>query len=701
MREFFFFFRSIVLKIALFYNPGLTFSYAGRFFMNPIVSFPHSYSPASSPKEQAEARLLAGTIELEKNNFPAALQHIRKALASTPEDRKMHIEAGAILLKFGSKESHKEALLSSAKIFKTGKSLDPANFEFSAYRGTALSFLGSMTGEFHYFIEAKKAFEEAVSLCKETEGPIFGNLYSSYALVLAAAALRSQEAYDWHLCITTFEKAAPYVTVEETDFWNSFGRACMEYFPLLRDLKLIVRAAQCFKKALTKSPRHKESWSNLADAMSLLYTQTRDEEHFLGADQCFAVALRSDPSDLALHTKRAAFFLYAAKQTQDPVKLASALEKCKNTPLIDTQMPPLLAATWGEALCLTGEHFENVHLIYEGQNLLIEALEARSDLPFLWGAFGESFLSLGRYFDEIDYLYQAAERFQTGLSSDRTRHELWSAMGNAYLLIGKASEDLSALKKSLYFQEKAIALEPSIPAYHFLKAEALLQVGEIRREESISESAIRAFETGFSLQKNGDSPRPDHLFGYGKALDLHADFFDDESLYHKAIEVFLHVLMIDASFPKIRYHLGLAYSHLAELSSDLRNFQRALYLFKLASKQDDDDDRIAVDWAVTLINIASLSPEEEAGAYYREAEAKLIRAIQNGNLAAYYQLGCLFSLLENEEKALFFLEKAEAFRALPPPEDILVDEWLDPVRSKPAFQEFFLRQEKRTEYREE
>ncbi len=150
-----------------------------------------------------------------------------------------------------------------------------------------------------------------------------------------------------------------------------------------------------------------------------------------------------------------------------------------------------------------------------------------------------------------------------------------------------------------------------------------------------------------------------------------------------------HVLMVDPDFPKIHHRLALAFSHLGELGNELEHFYRALHHFRLATKHEEENDQIILDWGVTLINITqNLHDAQETPLFYQEAEHKLTAAAKLGNEQAYYHLGCLYSLLEQYERSMHFIEKSHACKSLPPIDEVLDDEWLDGLRATSLFQNF-------------
>jgi len=663
--------------------------------MTQIISTFSRPDPFSPIEEQVTSLLLAGQIELAKKHLDKGLEYFQEASILKPEDEKLYFEQASSLLDFGTEERDEKALLAANKKFKLVTFLNRSHFQAWYFWGLSLSNLGEMHQKYHYFPEAEEKLSKALEISRDIDKETLSDLYAEYAKVKANIAKHSKEAYDWRLCIDAYEKAVKAFPVGRSDFWNGFGNACLELSNFFADLKLCLQAIDCYKCALSHNPNDLTGWKNLSIAMESLYKQTHDEEHFSQTCQCFDASLRLAPEDFDTHSRMALFLVRAAGLSLELKKLLLAVEKCQEVTTLETKLnlppSPLLLSAFGLALSLKGELTESIELIHEGQNKIAAALEIDGNIPFAWKCFGESCIVSGKYFDEQDYYYQAIEKFQTGLSIDRTGDELWMGIGTCYTLIGTLTEDVETLKKSLYFYEKALDLNPYASHYYFAKAHCLSKIGEFLQEEGWIESSIQCFEKALQLQKNAIYAHPGWLFEYAKTLDLYADFFEEESHYHKAIEIFLHVLVINPDFPQIHYRLALVYSHLAELLQESQNFYRAVHFFKLALKRDENNDQILVDLAVTLMNIAQHTGDSgEIESCYLEAEKKLTFAAQEGNLQSYYQLACLFSLKNETEKSLSFLKRADSFNALPSIEDLLEDEWLDHVRCLSAFKEFLL-----------
>ena len=147
--------------------------------------------------------------------------------------------------------------------------------------------------------------------------------------------------------------------------------------------------------------------------------------------------------------------------------------------------------------------------------------------------------------------------------------------------------------------------------------------------------------------------------------------------------------MVDPDFPHIHHRLAQAFCHLGELMGEIDFFYRAIHHLRLSLKQDEDNDAMILDWGIALINIAQNSPVlTDVEQLLQDAKQKLTLAAKLGNIQAYYQLSCLYSILHQYQQSMYFLIKADHFNALPPLEELLSDDWLEDLRSTSDFREF-------------
>lgn len=648
--------------------------------------------------EIAHSLLLRGQTSLIKGDLATGLELFDSAAKLAPKDAKLFYSQGLSLLEYGAQAGHEKTLLLAGRKFKIATTLNPQYFEAWHAWGSALCSLGVAFQETHYFINAVKKFKKALGLSGDQSEDTIADLRWEFAIALSNLADRSEEAVDLHRAIDMFQAAASCPAAITADFWKDFGTACLKFAHQIRDIRFYVKAISCFKQAIALDPT--TGWGQLAEGMQQLYTLTHDEDHFAQASECYATATQLHPNDPDLWFMWAQSILNACRQHPDTKRLRACIEKCQRAHALNSD-DPLIQALWAEALAMLGGMTERIDLIFDGHNKISSLAEQTDTLPEIWFSYGICLLNLGNYFKDEDYYYQAIEKFQTGISIDRTCHAHWHAIASAYSCLGKLDADADLLEQSLHFYEKAIDLCTS-STYIVNYATALFQLGELLRCQNYLDESIVQFEKALGLQKNAIYLHPDWLFHYAGALDALGDFHEEDFYYLRAIEILSHVLMVDPDFHDAHYQMALALSHLGELKEEIDYFYRAIHHYRLSLRQDEENDAVILDWGITLINLAQHTHDtSEADQCYRDAEHKLIAAAKLGNLQSYYHLSALYSLLNNYDLSIHYLEKADRANALPPIDELLQDLWLDGLRCTADFREFLAHLEYRSHSQEE
>jgi tetratricopeptide (TPR) repeat protein len=642
----------------------------------------------ANPSDVAESLLSRGQMSLLKGDLAQGLECFDAAAKLDSANAKLFHAQGLSLFQYGSEAGREKVLLLASKKFKAAVKLSPDYFDAWLAWGSTLCALGLTFDEHHYFQEAADKLRRAISLKETQPKESLGELYWDFGIVSSRLAEHSEEAMDLHQAIKAFEKATEYQSQFPSDFWKDYGLAHLKFASYVNEIRFYIKAIGCFKHAVSLEPAASETWSLLANSLKQLYTLTHDDDHFSQANECFDTATQLAPNHVHLWLNWAEFLIESTRQRPDDKRLRACIEKCQHASTIDSEQP-LIQAIWAEALALLGNSSERVDLIYDAQNKICEAIDQDSNNPAIWYSYGMCLNVFGRYFNDSDLYYQAIEKFQLGLSLNRTYHPHWHAIGNNYALLGQMEANPEMLEQSLHFFERAINLNPSSFSI-FDHAVALSKLGEMTHDKKHLDAAIVQFERALSMQRNAIYLHPNWLFHYGCTWDALGDFHEEEFYYLRAIEIFSHVLMIDPSFYEVHHRLGLSFSHLGELNSDIDRFFRAIHHYRLCLKRDEENDSIILDWALALINLAEHAySSAEADQFYRDAEHKLLTAAKLGNLQSFYHLSCLYSLLGNHERAMHFLEKANTNHSLPPLEELLHDEWLESLRATSDFREFF------------
>lgn len=629
--------------------------------------------------KQGELRLLHGDS--------SGIQFFDLSLQLDPNNFKLYYDQGLSLLEFSAQKGNEKTLLIAAKRFKSSVKLCPSFFEGWHAFGNTLYELGKSTGEYHYFLQAESKYSQAIAVSKGQSSDILADLFWSHGSILSLISKKTKEPSDMHTALDAFEKALSHQEDLPVEFWHEYGYINLDLASHLNDVRYFNQGIHCFKNAVSIAISSYDSWIHLAHALGLLYNFSHDEDHFTQASECYSTAAQLNSKDAKLWSAWAKLLKESGRLIGDTKRLQASIEKCHRAHGLaedDTE----IICTWVEALSLLGLFTERVSLIHDAQNKIYDFIES-SPTPSLLHAYGLSLFCLGKYFNDLDYYYQAIEKFQEGLSMDRTQHSLWHALGYTYTRAALIDDEESdVFEKAHRFYQKALSLK-SHSLYYFDYGYSLLKQAEMTQEQEKFEAACRHFETALHLQKDSIYLHPDWLFYYGVTLDYIASFQEDSSLYYQALEVLNNVLIIDPEHIKVHYQLALVYTHYGEALLDHAAFQKALHHYKLAYKKEDENDHIILDWGITLASFGDfLEGKNDKIYYFREAEFKMMQAAKLGNIHAYYHLACLYSLLQESSKALYFLKKAEHYDVLPSIEELLEDDWLEHVRCTMHFQEF-------------
>lgn len=641
----------------------------------------------------AEHYLLNGELSLLKRDGEKGIDLFEKASEIDPSNATLFYRQGLSLLEYANEENREKVFYLAIRKLKKAVLLNPFLIEAFHVLGNAHYQIGKKINNITHIQEAQINYHKALALSENQKYDAVSDLYWDTAKAWFAIFEKSNEICDLHQSLSCFQKASTDLETLSAEFWLDFGKANLQFASKMRDMRQCIKAISCFKQAVTKEAPCFEGWCYLAKTFNTLYEHTHEEDHFSQAVEFYEASLQLKSHNADLWVEFLRLLCDSSRRNKDAKRIRTCIEKCHKGSAYHSNHPVILAI-WAEALSLLGETSDRVDLIYEAQNKLSEALNINEDEPDVWYSYGMSMKSLAGYYNDFDYYYQAIQKFQIGVSIDRSRHHIWHALAQTYSILAQFSIDPKEIEKTFYFYQKALHLSPS-SFYLINYAQSLSKFGEISHNKNYLEYALQCFEHALNMQKNAIYLHPDWLFYYGSTLDHLGDFHEEDTYYNRAVEIFSHVLMIDPDYPGVHHRLAQTFCHLGDLIGDGDYFYRAIHHLRLALKQDEENDVVILDWGLALINIAQQAHHlHDAELIYKEAEHKIMQAAKLGNLAAYYHLGCLYSILRQYEKAMYFIHKAEAFKSLPSMDEILQDEWLDGLRSTVDFREFLSHLEK-------
>ncbi len=646
---------------------------------HPLLFEQDNYNHADFLLREGQKKLVQGDNE--------GVNLFTLAASLEPQNYKLFYEQGVALFRFGLETRTKKNLLLANKKFKIASKLQPNSPLAWSGWGKSLFILGQFTEEFHYFQGAKEKYQKAIELSSDSINTNFAQMWWDFGQVLSHIATHSGESSDLNEALEAHSKAASHNEDLPASFWEDFGMISLKLGEQINDIRLYLKSINCHKSAIAKSISSHKSWYLLAVSLSKLYNITHDEDHFVQANECFTNSAKLHPQNETIWYNWAKLLLDSGTHVSDAKRLHSAIEKCHRAHTCKDDQEEVMQV-WTIALATLGIISDRLDLIFEANNKAMEAIDRFSETPELLYAEGRVQFAFGHYYKDPDYYYQAIEKFQAGLTIDRSKPFLWHYLGLTYSILAKDENDPALYERAGKFYLKAISLT-SESRYYYDYAYSLFKIAETNQDKVELQEALLNFEQAFNLQRNAVHLNSHWLFQYAMALDLMGDLADEDHYYVKAIEILKRVLMINPDYPDIHYKIAYVYSHLGELIESPEIYERASSHYKIAYQSNEENELLILDWALSLINLSQITPDASMREQnLREAEYKLIQSAKLGNVEAYYHLGCLYSITTQFEKAIYFLEKAESYDALPSIDDVLCDDWLENLRNTESFRIF-------------
>ncbi len=633
------------------------------------------------------------------NNDSHGIALFEKASQLSPKSSDLYFQQGIALFEFGSDESRAYALSIACQKFKQAIKLKGDSPEIYQVWADALMLLCTTFKEINYANDAKEKYLQALELLEEDRLDMRYELYWQYGKALFLIGCESEEPVDFQLALEALQTAENICSDLPAEFYLDLGEIYRNLHEILYDIEYLAQAIDSFRKAANCDPTLFHCWEYLAKSLNRLYHLSYDEEHFFQADHCYSLASKIQPNDEDLTLSWALLLCKSGREQGDSKRLRQCIEKCQKATENENDQRQF-TALWAEALASLGQFNDRLDLIYDAEKKVSFALEKNRDSAQIWLSYGYCLFAQASYFNEISIYKHAIEKFECALALKDADHEVLFALAHTYQAIYDCNKDSEAFYLACQFYQKAY--ESSHSTLHQIELAILfVKQGTFHRDQELLENALHSFELCFDQFKNALYYHPEWLYYYAEALDILGDFHCDESFYQRAIETYSHIAMLDPDFPEIHHRLALSFSQLALLTEDNESFQKALYHFRIAFKHDGENERIMLDWAITLITISRFEQEEESILLKKEAEHKLMQAAQLGSDHAFYQLACLYSLSDNHDKSLAFLNKAYYCNALPPLSDLLEDDWLDNIRNLAPFQDLIDKLEKNSYQPEE
>lgn len=666
----------------------------------PRVAPDYTNLSKSEKKDLALSSLLRGEMDLLQGKL-SALPLFETAAELMPDSPEVWYRQGLAFFEYGSEEGREKALLLASKHFKLATKLKNDFFEAWVAWGNTLLLLGRFHEEHHFHLEAKEKYQEALKFSKNQAPDVIAELHWDYGITWSEIAAHTGEALDIKLAIDAFQTSLDLQKNPSPEFLHDSGKAHLEMGLLTNDSRLYFQAARFLTESTKKAPAYFDGWNELAEVYSQLYINTMDEKYIQRASETFAKAVKLSPSNSETWLSWAQILFEAGENKNDARLLRQSIEHCARAYALD-RYDTLIMAQWVESLSHLGALTSRLDLLVEAEQRIIKATDAFPDDPDLWHAYGVCMIAFGKHYEDADYFEMAIEKLQYGLSIDRSSAEHWHTLGKVHKLYADATNHEDLLQRAIRFYKKAIDLKPVCPSLLFDAAESLLSYSEIMHDLSSLQDALYYIEELLGAHKDVLLQHPEWLFCYAKSLEWLSEFSMEELHLKRAIDIFSQVLLIDPDFKNVHAHLAGCYMALGTHTCEAKHYKTAIPFFRLAIRQEEENDQILLDWGLTLIHLAhhTLDTEEMHNLYW-EAEQKIAQSGLLGNTSAYYHLACLHSILGRTDVAMDFIHKSLYAKSLPTLDELFEDEWLENLRNTENFISFISDIEEKIEAREQ
>lgn len=660
-------------------------------YMDPV-----SWGPMSNDDRELLAMLFLKQGELQLIQGDNKVLHsFELASKIAPQSTLIHYTQGAI---FAEKGENVRCLSEACKAFEKVTELDPQYYDAWDCWGNMLIRLGQINDNIADFYCADDKFMQIERLqFHENDSKILGKVYWQRAMCWLHIGRHSGEASDYSRSVELF-RIAEEKDSSHPDFYRNFGSALYELGTLLGRKELFEEACIYFRKYTKMASNVLDGWLNLAACCQRLFEYSCEAHYFSEADEAYERAIELNNEDPNIWLGWGELYINTGKAIKDIERIQSSLEKFDMALTLDKHSPNALLF-WGEAHMLIATHTEDLELLREAERKIRTATDQDRENPDAWYIHGVCLSELGRYFHDEKYYYQAIEKFQLGLSLNPNSILLMHGMSMAHFFIGDITNDHQMVEQSTRLCSRMNEIEPNLPS-QFLNdwGVAYMRLGEITGEKIHIEAAAEKFEQAISLRiesKRGEEVEVEWLYNYGCSMDFLGDFHEEPLYYEKAIQVFSHLVKNDPEHQLARYHLALALFHLGELNGDLESLHQAVDLFHELIEQDPEDEMAWNDYGLTLLHLAVLTyePATQGGsqALFEQAESKFQQAVALGNMHAFYNLACLYALMNNPTAAVHYLERADNCGTLPSIIDVMHDEWLEGIQNDPLYRQFISR----------
>lgn len=625
-------------------------------------------------------------------NFQEVEHCINRAKKIAPKSKNVILEAAHL---YASHTKNFIALQKGFQLYSEAALKFPEDPDIALFSVSVLIHLDRLQEDPSLLIEANNLLDIATKLLSNNPVSREPTLSWLKAQVLCRQAHYSGEASEYSHAIDYYRKAATY-DVKIPFFWNDYANAIIELGRLIKRTEGFEIAIELYRKAISLDPRYFSAQFNLGVCYQRLYEMTWGNNLFWNAHEQYSHCYILQNKHPTLEYAWGRLLLAQGKIRKDLDLLRQACHHLEEAAVTNADNTAI-AVQLSEAFIWCGGISEELSMIRHAESTLKKLLDADPGNYEAYCAMGFCQFELGYYFSELSWVKEAVNHYSNAIKIDRANMKAWYGLAICTQAIAELENNEPLLQKALeYFAQAAEFDGLFFPQFWNDWGVAAMRAAEWTLSIDLLDVALEKFEQAIDLDlrmSDGEYVDPDWLYNYGCAFDFMGDILEDASYYEKAIQVLSRVIEISPDHNQAKYNLAVAFAHLGECVDEIEALYKACSLFKELITIEHEDELIWNEWGLCLIHIAQLvqEPAKPINAYQHlaEAEGKFLHALTLGHLPAYYNLACVYSLLDDPKASIAFLEKANANRVMPSKDEVLHDEWLEGVRSTEEFRLFW------------
>jgi tetratricopeptide (TPR) repeat protein len=553
--------------------------------------------------------------------------------------------------------------------------------------------LGSIHQDADYLSEAVKNLHRALQLIKD-EGQAL--IHWRLGIIHFCIGKLSEEPSDFFQALKHYRWAEEMESEDlsnNADFWIDYGNTLIELASLQNSVELYNEAFAVFIQADRCNGSSSDIHYYLGYILFHLATIQSNEDLFLKACNMLEKTSKIIPDDGRVWWMFGNAELSLGKLSGNVSYIEKSIQKFERAYAIHPEKSIILAL-WADAEILIGKSRHSIESLQSARKKTVRLVELDSDRAEAWFLYGRCLNEIGYYFEDIQYHEEAIKKLEVGLKLSPKTLVVWYEKALAHFNIAEIMEDLLHLQQSLdCFSKASEFIDGHFFQFYNDWGVALMKWGEASGDVEFIFTAMKMMEKIVKgMSQENFLENIEWAFNYSYGLYLLAQYTEDKHYLEQAIELMSHIVEINPNFFKARYVLALALGDLAELEEDVGLFEKSVGHFRYLLKFDSEKDSALIDGAIALMSLALLKQDlndlQDVSNNFQEAENLLLSAFKEGDNEASYYLAQLYSLLDQNEAALYYLEKSLQSGSLPPKEELMNNDWLEGFRDSSYFDSF-------------